>query len=66
VLDTSFSRLVLDISKVPTISQRGIEALLGFRNKSKKRDLEIEIHGIHPIVSQTLKELGLEKAFKIR
>lgn len=66
VLITEFTKLILDLSDVLTISQRGIEALLGFRSKSKKQGRELEIHGIHPIVRRTLEEQGVDKAFIIR
>jgi anti-anti-sigma regulatory factor len=66
VLTTFVSKLVLDLSKVPAISQRGIDALLRLRKKSKKRGCELEIHGIHPNVRLILEDLGLSKAFVLR
>ncbi len=63
VLLVPFSKLILDLSRVPVISQRGIEVLLRMRNKLKKRGRVLEIHGLQSTVRLTLKELGLGKTF---
>ncbi|MCI0694751.1 STAS domain-containing protein [candidate division KSB1 bacterium] len=56
-------KLILDLSSVPVISQRGIDVLLRLRNKLKKQGRELEIHGLQPTVRLTLEELGLSKVF---
>ncbi len=56
----------LEMSKVPAISQRGIDALLRLRNELKKKGHELIIQSLHPTVRLTLDELGLNKAFRRR
>lgn len=59
-------KLILDLSGVPVISQRGIEALLRLRNKLKRRGREPEFHGFQPTVRLALEELGLSKLFMLK
>jgi anti-anti-sigma regulatory factor len=58
-----FQKLLLDLSGVPVISQRGIKALLRLHYKLKKQGRALEIHGLQPAVHQTLVDLGLNKIF---
>jgi anti-anti-sigma factor len=64
--DPLAGKLILDLSSVPVISQRGIHALLRLRNKLKKQRRELEIHGLQPTVRLTFEELGLSKAFILK
>ncbi len=66
VWSASFNKLILNLSMVPVISQRGINALLRLRNKLKKQGRKLEIHGLLPTVRLTLEELGLNKAFVLK
>jgi anti-anti-sigma regulatory factor len=62
VLLVPFHKLILDLSGVPVISQRGIKAFLRLFRKTEKQGGELEIHGLQPTVRLTLEELGLSKA----
>lgn len=59
-------KLILDLAGVPVISQRGIKALLRFRNKLKKQGRELEIHRLQPTVRLALEELGLSRLFVLK
>ncbi len=64
--DPLAGKLILDLSSVPVISQRGIDVLLRLRNKLQKQGRELEIHGLQPSMHLTLDELGLSKAFRLK
>jgi anti-anti-sigma factor len=59
-------KLILNLSRMPVISQRGIEVLLRLCKKLKKQGREMEIHGLQPAVRLTLEELGLSKTFVVK
>ena len=59
-------KLILDLSGVPVISQRGIAVLLRLRNKLKQQGRDLEIYGLQPTVRLALEELGLSKIFMLK
>ncbi|NIR48945.1 STAS domain-containing protein [candidate division KSB1 bacterium] len=65
ILKTGGYRIMMDLSKVPVISKRGIDALMTIRKQSQIQGCKVEIKRIHPVVRLTLEEQGLDKFFNL-
>lgn len=59
-------KIILYLGRLPTISGRGIAALLRLCRQAKKLQHTLEVRSLHPSLRRTFEELGLGKVFGLQ